>query len=81
MIDLPSAETYPAAEAVDRLLHWTEPARAALGIDIKLPARNGAQRQRELLRSGASLAEVYGAAIAETRETYAGVAEAQEMKR
>jgi carboxylate-amine ligase len=80
LIDLPSAETYPAAEAVDRLLRWTEPARGVLGIEVKLPSRNGAQRQRDLLRSGASLAEVYAAAVAETRETYAGMAEAQEVK-
>jgi hypothetical protein len=51
-----------------------------LGIEVKLPSRNGAQRQRDLLRSGASLAEVYAAAVAETRETYAGMAEAQEVK-
>jgi carboxylate-amine ligase len=81
LIDLPGEQTYPAAEAIDRILRWTEPARAALGIEVKLPSRNGAQRQRELLRSGASLAEVYAAAIAETRETYAGVPEAQEVKR
>jgi glutamate---cysteine ligase / carboxylate-amine ligase len=81
LIDLPGEQTYPAAEATDRLLRWTEPARAALGIDVKLPSRNGAQRQRDMLRSGATLPEVYAAAIAETRETYAGMPEAQEVKR
>ena len=81
LIDLASGETYPAAEAVDQLLLWTAPARAALGIEVKLPRANGAQRQREMLLSGASLAEVYAATVAATRETYAGAPEAQEVKR
>jgi carboxylate-amine ligase len=81
LIDLERAETYPAREAVDRLLRWTEPARAELGIEVVLPSYNGAQRQRQMLQSGASLAEAYAAAVAETRETYAGAPEAQEVNR
>jgi glutamate---cysteine ligase / carboxylate-amine ligase len=81
LIDFEREETYPAAEALERLLTWTEPARAALGIDVKLPRRNGAQRQRALLQSGLSLPEVYAGTVAETRETYAGALEAQEVKR
>jgi carboxylate-amine ligase len=81
LIDLERQETYPAAEALDRLLLWTGPARAELGIAVRLPDSNGAQRQRELLRSGASMADVYAATVAETRETYAGAPEAQEVKR
>jgi len=81
LIDLERGETYPAAEALDRLLAWTAPARAALGIEVQLPPRNGAQRQRELLRSGLTLAEVYAASVAETRRTYAGSLEAQEVNR
>jgi carboxylate-amine ligase len=81
LIDLACEQVYPAAEALDRLMLWTEPARAALGIEVRLPERNGAQRQRELLCSGASLADVYAATVAETRETYAGAPEAQEVKR
>jgi carboxylate-amine ligase len=81
LIDLERNQIFPAAEAVDRLLQWTEPARSELGIEVKLPTRNGAQRQREALLAGASLAEVYAASIAETRETYAGAPEAQEVKR
>jgi glutamate---cysteine ligase / carboxylate-amine ligase len=77
LLDLDRGEPYPAAQAVDRLLRWTAPARAELGIEVALPARNGAQRQRRLLEGGASLAEVYAAAVAETRETYAGALEAQ----
>ena len=81
LIDLPGDDTYPAHEAVDRLLSWTQPVRAALGIEVKLPSLNGTQRQRQMLLNGASLPEVYAATLAETRETYAGMAEAQEVKR
>lgn len=81
LIDFERERTYPAAEAVERLLSWTEPARAVLGIEVRLPARNGAQRQRETLQSGSSLAEVYATTVAETRETYAGALETQEVKR
>jgi carboxylate-amine ligase len=77
LLDLENGEPYPAAGALDRLLGWTAPARAELGIDVNLPALNGAQRQRRLLESGASLADVYAAAVAETRDTYAGTLEAQ----
>ncbi len=81
LIDLGRGETYAAGEALERLLSWTAPARASLGIDVQLPAQNGAQRQRALLESGLSLAEVYAATVAETRETYAGSLEAQEVER
>ena len=72
LLDLERGEPYPAAGAAERLLSWTEPVRGELGIDVALPARNGAQRQRELLRSGADLREVMAATVAATRETYAG---------
>jgi glutamate---cysteine ligase / carboxylate-amine ligase len=77
MIDLARGETYPTAEAVDRLLAWTAPVRAALGIDVNPPVHNGAQRQRQMLASGMSLNEVFAAAVRATRETYAGALEAQ----
>jgi carboxylate-amine ligase len=77
LIDLERGEIYPAAEALERLLAWTAPARSALGIEVSLPQQNGTQRQRQMLESGASLEEVYAAAVAATRETYAGALEAQ----
>jgi len=77
LIDLECGETYPAIEAQERLLEWTAPARAALGIEVNLPQQNGAQRQRQLLESGLSLHEVYATTVAATRETYAGALEAQ----
>lgn len=71
LIDLERAEERPAREAVERLLAWTAPVRGELGIDVTLPDGNGAQRQRRLIAAGASIEEVYAAAVRETRETYA----------
>jgi carboxylate-amine ligase len=71
MIDLETREEYPAAEALGRLLAWSAPARAELGIEVRLPELNGAQRQRRMLETGATLQEVYAATAEETRETYA----------
>jgi carboxylate-amine ligase len=75
LLDLRARESYPAAEAADRLLIWTAPVRAELGIDIALPARNGSQRQRRQLAAGGSLAEIFAGVVTETRETYAGARE------
>ena len=73
LLDLERREAYPAAGALDRLLEWTAPVRAELGIDVNLPELNGAQRQRRMLESGMSLAEAYASAQAETRESYSGI--------
>jgi len=75
LLDLERREAYPAAGAVDRLLSWTAPMRAELGIEVGLPSANGAQRQRRLLESGMTFAETYAAVQAQTRETYSGVLE------
>ena len=72
LIDYERLEEFPAAALQDRLLGWTGPARAALGIDAQLPDRNGAQRQRAAIASGASIEEVYAAEVAATQRTYAG---------
>jgi glutamate---cysteine ligase / carboxylate-amine ligase len=70
-IDLATATEHPAAEARDRLLEWTAPARAAHDLpEPAFPLRNGAQRQRRALDAGATLAEVYSAAVRETHSTY-----------
>jgi glutamate---cysteine ligase / carboxylate-amine ligase len=71
MIDLERAEEFPAAALPDRLLAWTAPARAALGIDASLPRRNGAQRQRAATDGGGSIEEAFAAEVAESRRTYA----------
>ena len=62
LIDLERGEEFPAAALPDRLLAWTAPARAALGIDPALAAENGAQRQRRTLAEGSSIPEVFAAA-------------------
>jgi carboxylate-amine ligase len=71
LIDLSCGETYPAADAIERLLSWTAPMRDELGLEVDLPASNGAQRQLRMRESGMSLGEVYAATVCETRETYA----------
>jgi carboxylate-amine ligase len=71
MIDLERGEEFPSAALPDRLLAWTAPARGLLGIDPALPARNGAQRQRDALAAGASIEEVFAREVDTTRSTYA----------
>ena len=70
LLDLRRLEPYPAAAALERLVTWTAPVRGELGIDVALPALNGAQRQRRMVDSGMDLHEIYSAVQAETRETY-----------
>ena len=70
LIDLRSAEEYPARAAIERLARWTAPIRGELGIELAFPERNGAQRQRRMIESGASREEVFAASVAETLQTY-----------
>ena len=76
LIDLDTAEEFPAAAASERLLQWTAPVRAELAIDPVFPTANGAQRQRRAIAAGADMREVYAAAVKETRETYVQEAKA-----
>jgi carboxylate-amine ligase len=71
MIDPERGEEFPAAALPDRLMAWTGPARAALGIDVSLPERNGAQRQRDAVEQGMSIEEAYAAEVAVTQQSYA----------
>jgi glutamate---cysteine ligase / carboxylate-amine ligase len=71
MIDLDRIEELPSAALGDRLLAWTAPARAALGIEPALAAENGAQRQRRALASGASMREAFAAEVETAARTYA----------
>jgi carboxylate-amine ligase len=75
LLDLETLEPYPAAGALDRLLTWTAPVRAEHGIEVALPAQNGAQRQRQMLAGGMSLPEIYETVGSETQATYSGVME------
>jgi glutamate---cysteine ligase / carboxylate-amine ligase len=82
LIDLERGDTYPASETLERLVQWTAPARAELGIDVSLPELNGAQRQRRMRAAGVSLHEIYAAEVAQTRDTYAApVGSAAEVTR
>jgi glutamate---cysteine ligase / carboxylate-amine ligase len=71
LIDLQRGEEFSAAALPDRLLAWTAPARAALGIDGSLPEENGAQRQRRLLAEGASIEDVFASEVSLTQDSYA----------
>ncbi|HVY95770.1 MAG TPA: YbdK family carboxylate-amine ligase [Solirubrobacterales bacterium] len=75
LIDFRRGVEVEADAVLEGLLAWTEPARAQLGIEVALPARNGAQRAREALDAGVSIEDVYRDAVAETRRTYAGAGE------
>jgi carboxylate-amine ligase len=74
LLELSTGEAYPARAAIGRLLDWTAPMRAELGISVDLPEANGAQRQRALLAQGLTLPEAYAATVEATRATYAGSA-------
>jgi carboxylate-amine ligase len=62
-LEAPIIEEFPAAETLDRLRAWS-------GADVRLPERNGAQRQRALIDAGASPVEVFEACVRETQSTY-----------
>jgi glutamate---cysteine ligase / carboxylate-amine ligase len=70
MIDFRAEEEVETRAVLERLLAWTEPARTGLGIEVELPERNGSERARAALADGASLEDVYRAAVAETAATY-----------
>jgi glutamate---cysteine ligase / carboxylate-amine ligase len=70
MVDFRAGEEIETRVVLERLLAWTEPARAGLGIEVPLAERNGAERARAAHEDGASPAHVYRAAVAETAATY-----------
>ena len=72
MIDFRRGVEVETRALLEQVLVWTEPARARLGLDLKLPERNGAQRAREALDSGIAIEDIYRDAVAETRRTYSG---------
>jgi carboxylate-amine ligase len=71
MIDLAARAEFPAAALADRLLAWTAPARAELGIEVAPAAENGAQRQRRRLGRGTDLAAVLAGEVELTERSYA----------
>lgn len=75
MIDFRRGAEVEARAALEAVLAWVEPARSQLGIELRPPQRNGAQRAREALDAGLSIEDIYRDAVAETRRTYAGAGE------
>jgi len=71
MIDFGERRLIPARAVLDELVEWTEPARQAMGVDVELPERNGAQRAYDRFAEGAPIEEIYRRAVEETRRTYA----------
>ena len=70
-IDFERGEVIETREALDRIVEWASPAADAIGADLSIPHRNGAQRARAALEGGMPLADVYRDTVAETRSTYA----------
>jgi carboxylate-amine ligase len=79
MIDFRRGEEVEAAAVLEELLAWTEPARSQLGIEVDLPARNGAQRAHEALDAGLSIEDIYRDAVAETKRTYVAAPQGAEQ--
>ena len=67
MIDFDRREEFDARAIPDRLLEWTAPARAQLGIEPALPEEYGVRRQR---RAG-DMREAFAAEVELTQRTYA----------
>lgn len=68
LIDLRSGEEYPTAAAADRLLEWTAPVRAELGIEPQIPEANATQRLRAM---DGDLKQRFATMLDETAATYA----------
>jgi glutamate---cysteine ligase / carboxylate-amine ligase len=76
LIDFRRGVEVEARAALEGLLEWTAPACAALGIEPRLPERNGAQRARAALDAGLAIEDIYRDAVRETHRTYSGVRQA-----
>ncbi|HKB52317.1 MAG TPA: YbdK family carboxylate-amine ligase [Solirubrobacterales bacterium] len=76
LIDFRRGVEVEARAVLEALLKWTAPARAELGIEPRLPERNGAQRARDALDSGVSIEDIYRDAVRETHRTYTAAKQA-----
>jgi glutamate---cysteine ligase / carboxylate-amine ligase len=70
LIDFERGVEVEATAEVARVVEWTEPAREALGLEVALPERNGAQRARRAHEGGEPIASIYRRELDETRRTY-----------
>ena len=76
LIDFRRGEQVEARAALEALIEWTGPARSQLGIEPRLPERNGAQRSREALDAGVAIEGIYRDAVRETHRTYTAAKQA-----
>jgi carboxylate-amine ligase len=67
LIDFATRTEYPAAAATERLLEWTAPARAELGIEPQIAEQNFAQTLRA---DGRELHELFAATVETTRQSF-----------
>lgn len=72
MIDLDTLEEYPSAAIPERLLRWTAPARAQMGIEPILSEIDPAQRLRAAAAELGGINAAFAAAVEETAATYVG---------
>ncbi|HVW46892.1 MAG TPA: YbdK family carboxylate-amine ligase [Solirubrobacterales bacterium] len=70
LIDFRAGEEVETRACLERLVEWTAPARAALGIDVEIPAEGGSERFRAAVAESGSLEDAYRAAVAATAGTY-----------
>ena len=71
MIDFRAGKEVEAGRALEDLLLWNAEARDGLGIEVELPARNGARRAQDSLTEGRSIEDTYRAFAEETARTFA----------
>jgi carboxylate-amine ligase len=76
LIDFRRGKEVEARAVLEGLLEWTAPARERLGIEPRLPERNGAQRAREAFDGGVSIEDIYRDAVRETQRTYTAARQA-----
>jgi glutamate---cysteine ligase / carboxylate-amine ligase len=70
LIEFRTGEEVETRTYLEGLLGWTAPARAALGIDVDIPAVGGSERFRSAVESTGSLEGAYRGAVAETARSY-----------
>lgn len=72
MIDFHGRRELEARQVLENVLEWTAPVRGELGIEVDLPALNGAQRMHRDFEAGKPVEQIYREAVAETTRTYKG---------
>ena len=71
MIDFDRGEEVATRAAVESLIAWATPAARVMGIDLRPPDRNGAQRAIASHADGMPIRDIYRQVVAETHATYA----------